>query len=75
VLEFVDSPEAATALVAKYGTEPPAPTPTPSSAPPVEALPQRSVEERLKELDSLKSKGLVTDEEYKAHREKILDGL
>lgn len=34
-----------------------------------------SVEERLQELDSLKSKGLITEEEYKAKRKDILREL
>ncbi|HKE10141.1 MAG TPA: SHOCT domain-containing protein [Myxococcota bacterium] len=33
------------------------------------------MEERLRELDELRSKGLVTEEEYKAKHQKILDDL
>ena len=37
--------------------------------------PDKTVEERLKELDSLKAKGLVTKDEYRSKREEILKDL
>jgi hypothetical protein len=48
-----------------YKPAPPAPV----------AQPAGSVEERLRTLDELKRKGLVTDEEYRAQRERILGGI
>jgi hypothetical protein len=39
------------------------------------AQPAGSVEERLRTLDELKRKGLVTDEEYRAQRQRILGGI
>jgi hypothetical protein len=33
------------------------------------------IEERLRILDELKSKGVITDEEYRAKRKRILDEL
>lgn len=38
-------------------------------------VPVRSTEERLISLNELKSKGLITDEEYQAKRKQILDDL
>ena len=35
----------------------------------------RSPAQRLKELDTLHSQGLVTDEEYKSKRQEVLDGI
>ena len=37
--------------------------------------PTRSSEERLRELESLRSQGLVTEEEYAARRRAVLDSL
>jgi len=39
------------------------------------AQPAASVEERLRALDELKGKGLITDEEYRAQRQRILNGI
>ena len=39
------------------------------------AQPAGSVEERLRTLDELKRKGLVTDEEYRAQLQRILGGI
>ncbi len=50
-----------------YKPAPPAPAPVAQPAP--------GVEERLKTLDELKRKGLITDEEYRAQRERILRGI
>jgi hypothetical protein len=41
----------------------------------VRDLKDKSVEERLKQLDTLKEKGLVTQEEFNRKREEILRGL
>ncbi len=58
---------------------PPPPTLQPASAAPAQAAPaaagKPSVEERLKRLDDLKSKGLLNDQEYKAKRDEILKDL
>lgn len=50
----------------------PAPAPSASAA---QEQPQRSVEERLRELQDLYDKGLITEEEYRKKREEILNGL
>lgn len=46
----------------------------PPPAPPVQAQPM-DVPSRLMQLEDLKRRGLITDEEYKTHREEILKGL
>ncbi len=51
---------------------PPAPG---QAAPPAAASAKPSLEERLKRLDDLKSKGLLTDQEYKQKRQEILKDL
>ena len=43
--------------------------------PDTEGTPGRSPAERLRELDSLRDEGLVTEEEYAAARRAVLDGL
>ncbi|MDJ0837160.1 MAG: glucodextranase DOMON-like domain-containing protein [Acidobacteriota bacterium] len=48
------------------------PTPAKKKKPQV---PKRSVAERLKELEDLRKQGLITEEEYKALRKKILEDL
>jgi hypothetical protein len=48
--------------------------PAPAAAP-SPAQPAASVEERLRTLDELKRKGLVTDEEYRVQRQRILGNL
>jgi curli biogenesis system outer membrane secretion channel CsgG len=65
----------------------PPPTPTPpmgvsprpvapaQAAPPPVAAAKPSVEERLKRLEELKAKGLLTEQEYKQKREEILKDL
>lgn len=63
------------ALIAKYGVEPstaPAESDSASSSAPA---PQRSVESRLRELEDLKTKKLITDDEYKEQRKRILGQL
>jgi hypothetical protein len=51
----------------------------PDYKPPVAAVPAApgtsAVEQRLQQLDALKQKGLVTDEEYRAQRQRILNQL
>ncbi len=58
---------------------PPPPTLQPAAATPLPPAPaasgKPSVEERLKRLDDLKSKGLLNDQEYKAKRDEILKDL
>ncbi len=51
----------------------PRPAAPPQQAPAASA--KSSLEERLKRLDDLKSKGLLNDQEYKAKREEILKDL
>jgi len=48
-----------------YKPAPPAPV----------AQPAGSVEERLRTLEELKRKGLISDEEYRAQRQRILGGI
>jgi len=45
------------------------------AAPPTASAAKPSVEERLKRLDDLKAKGLLSDQEYKQKREEILKDL
>lgn len=47
--------------------------PTAASHP--ESAPPRSTEQRLRELESLRTQALVTEEEYAERRRAILDGL
>ncbi len=55
----------------------PAPAVQYQAAPPPSPAPatERSVEQRLKELDDLAQKGYVTKDEYKTRRKAILDGV
>lgn len=61
------TPEAA-ALLAARAAEPPAP---PAAAPAAGS----SIETRLKALDDLKAREIVTDDEYRQQRQRILDEL
>lgn len=45
------------------------------SSPPAAKPEGRSLEERLKELDSLRTKGLITEREYTAKKQEILSAL
>lgn len=47
----------------------------PNYKPAAPAASAHSLEQRLRALDDLKSKGLVTDEEYKAQRQRILNSM
>jgi hypothetical protein len=47
----------------------------PTGAPPVAAPPQRSVAQRLQELETLRAMGTVSDDEYTAKRQQILSEL
>ena len=68
------SPQAAVA--APTPSNVPAPSFTPPAAPVNGVAPvDKSTEERLRTLDELHRKNLVTDEEYRAKRREILDGL
>jgi len=54
----------------------PSPSPTlPASAAPAATPAPRSVEERLRTLDDLKSKGVITPAEYEEQRKRILQDL
>lgn len=53
----------------------PTPTPTPTPTPNPAPESRQSVEDRLVNLQGLKDKGLITDEEYKEKRETILAEL
>lgn len=63
-------------LKTKYDLTP-SPSPTPASSTPATTpnAPTRSVESRLRELDELKGKGLVSPDEYKEQRKRILGEL
>lgn len=86
-IEVIDAAQAGTAQAAALidahsRSEPrPAPAPVaPVSTEPVGAAnnastPSRTTESRLRELDDLKSKGLVNDAEYQDQRKRILSGL
>lgn len=52
---------------------PQAAAPAPRAAPAPAAAP--SVEQRIRELESLASKGLISKQEYKTRRKAILDGI
>jgi len=47
----------------------------PNYKPPAPAGQAQTVEQRLRSLDELKQKGLVTDEEYRAQRQRILNSM
>jgi len=47
----------------------------PNYKPPAPAGQVQTVEQRLRTLDELKQKGLVTDEEYRAQRQRILNSM
>ncbi|MBV9079995.1 MAG: SHOCT domain-containing protein [Elusimicrobia bacterium] len=68
---------AAADLIKAHGRPAPSPVPAFSDAKPAAGtpVPGRSVETRLRDLDELKAKGLVTDEEYKEQRRRILNDL
>ena len=51
------------------------PPPPPAPAAPAPATSSKPVEERLRELQELKDKGVVTAEEYEAQRQKILGSI
>ncbi len=53
----------------------PLPAAPPPTAPPAATSAKPSAEERLKRLDDLKNKGLLSDQEYKQKREEILKDL
>ncbi len=38
-------------------------------------VPAADIEQRLRTVEDLKTKGLITDDEYRAQRQRILDGL
>jgi len=48
---------------------------TSASRPPEWTASTETTEQRLRELESLRDKGLVTGEEYEEQRKRILDGL
>lgn len=67
-------------ILGSEGTSPPAVAPiaVPVAVPAtkqVTAPATRSAEERLRTLNNLKNKGLITDEEYATKRKQILEGL
>ncbi len=82
VLDFLpikasDNPEKARQFIEKYGSDPvPAvkSDPVPAANHPAKAT-DKTVESRLKELDDLKAKNLLSDEEYKEQRKRILGSL
>lgn len=49
--------------------------PPPAAAPPVAPVQTAPIEDRLRALDQLKAKGLITPKEYSAKRQHILDSL
>jgi hypothetical protein len=68
--EFIENKQApAVAPVPTY-----APTPAPTLAP-TSAKPAKTLEERLIILNDLKNKKLITEEEYKAKRDSLLNEL
>lgn len=73
---FENAPPPAAETVPTAETAPPA-TVAPAEPPPAETAPsaERSVEERLRELQNLLDKGLITPEEYEVKRREILGAL
>lgn len=69
---FVSDEAASKALIEKYGSETAA---LRSVSTPLAIDPPKTIESRLRELDELKTKNLVTDQEYKEQRKRILDGI
>lgn len=63
------APAAAPSAAAEPATKTPAPPASPAPVQPV----VKSKAERLRELDSLKAQKLISDQEYNAQRQKILD--
>ncbi len=51
------------------------PAATPAAATPAAAPQKGTIEQRLEELKSLKEKGLITDNEYRKQRQRILNQL
>jgi putative oligomerization/nucleic acid binding protein len=51
------------------------PPPPPQASPPAATSSKPSAEERLRRLDDLKSKGILSEQEYKQKREEILKDL
>ena len=49
--------------------------PSPAYAPPAASPPPATVEQRLGKLQRLRQQGLITDDEYAARRQAILDSL
>lgn len=50
----------------------PAPVVSPAASTPASGV---GIEQRLRTLEDLKTKGLITEDEYRAQRQRILDGL
>ncbi len=51
------------------------PAPVAQPVPAAPPAPAATVEQRLRALDELKQKGLISDEEYRAQRQRILNGI
>lgn len=49
--------------------------PAPVAAPAAGLAPVGGIEQRLRTVDELKAKGLITEDEYRAQRQRILNGL
>jgi hypothetical protein len=47
----------------------------PATAPASGSAPVVGIEQRLRTVEDLKAKGLISDDEYRAQRQRILDGL
>ncbi len=68
------TPAAATPAAATPAAATPAAA-TPAAATPAAAPQKGTIEQRLEELKSLKEKGLITDNEYRKQRQRILNQL
>ncbi len=74
---FIRRDRARTAAELDRSYSQPAPVVQYQAAPPPSPAPaaERSVEQRLKELDDLAQKGYITKDEYQTRRKAILDGI
>ncbi len=51
------------------------PAPQPQPAPQAAAAPHESIEQRIKKLEDLAAKGIISKQEYQARRKAILDSI
>lgn len=75
VNDFVLSKDIHAKLKCDPNYRPPLPGPAAGSAPAAQETPPASAVERLEQIENLRKKGLISDEEYKQLRLRVLDKL